>query len=118
LSEHLSLADIALILIVIVGVVLSSFWFVQQKNHKRVYIYKDNVLLGTYSLTENRDLVIDSHNVVRIQDNEVMMLKSDCPDKRCVRQGKSDSLPIICLPNRVVVELKRDEKERSRLILY
>lgn len=118
LQTKLSVADIILIITIIILALLSILWFQKQRNNKQVYIYKDSELVGVYSLAEPKEIVIDQHNTVRIQDKKVLMLSSDCPDKRCVKQGKTDAIPIICLPNRVVIEVKRDEKERSKFILY
>ncbi|MDZ4182595.1 MAG: NusG domain II-containing protein, partial [Candidatus Cloacimonadaceae bacterium] len=83
----------------------------------RVFIYKDNVLWGDYPLSENRTLRIDEHNAIRIQDHKYSMQEADCPDRRCVKQGMTSRLPIICLPNRVSIEV-RSADEASPNVLY
>lgn len=48
-------------------------------------------------------------NTVCIRDGEVYMEHADCPDKLCIKQGKisDSSKKIICLPNRVTVEITK-----------
>lgn len=50
-------------------------------------------------------------NIIRISKGYVQILDADCPDKVCVKDG-SISKPgqsLVCLPNRVVVEIKGDK---------
>ena len=47
-------------------------------------------------------------NEIEIRPGSIGVISADCPDKICVRQGFiSDSrLPITCLPNRLVIQLR------------
>ncbi len=55
------------------------------------------------------DIVVDTpdggRNVIRMEKGEVWMAEANCPDQLCVHQGKlvSGSLPIVCMPHKVVV---------------
>ena len=66
---------------------------------------------GTYSLAEDQQIEINGTNTCEISDGEVRMVQADCPDQLCVnqravsRQGES----IICLPNKVIVEVESSE---------
>lgn len=115
--KRFSVADMILIIIGIAAIAVSALALWRRSDHAQVYIYKDNLLWGTYPADTDRTIVIDSHNTVRIQNGKAAVTKSDCPDKRCVKQGFSSHLPIICLPNDLVVEIKNDEND-NRLILY
>jgi hypothetical protein len=48
---------------------------------------------------------------VEIDDGKVRMVDSACPDKLCVRSGwiSRPGESIVCLPNRVVIEIKSGE---------
>lgn len=64
---------------------------------------------------ESRELVIDGFqgkSYVEITEGKVHMIDSACPDKLCVHMGwKSHSgESIICLPNRVVIEVRSREE--------
>lgn len=47
-------------------------------------------------------------NIVKIENGEADIIDADCPDKLCVKDG-SISKPgeiLVCLPNKLVVEIK------------
>jgi len=116
LHNNLSLADTILILIVILTIVVSSQIFLSGKEEKSVYVYKNDRLLGVYPINQDKTLQIDEHNSVRIQNSKVKMLSADCPDRRCVKQSSTDMLPIVCLPNHVVVEIRAKDDKRILIV--
>lgn len=115
--KELTLADILLICLVILAVVFTTLHFSSDNKALSAYIYKNGSLLGVYPLAKAQTITIDEHNSVEIKQGKVRMSHSDCPDERCVRQGYSDNMPIICLPNRVMIEIKGSAEEK-KLILY
>lgn len=117
LKAELRIADIILMIIVIAAIVYSSWWALHSSAKQKVFIYKDNELWGIYELDRDREIIIDVHNRVQIAHGKVRMSYADCPGQRCVKQGYTSSLPIICLPNRVTVEVSDNEKHH-RLILH
>lgn len=48
------------------------------------------------------------YNLIEFGDNEVRVIEADCPDKYDVKQGSISRIgeTIICLPNRLVIEIK------------
>lgn len=70
---------------------------------------------GRYPLAENTVVEIrqedGSYNILRIQDGQAEITEASCPDKVCVRhrpvsrQGES----LVCLPNKMVVEIENGE---------
>lgn len=44
-------------------------------------------------------------NTVQVKEGEICVIHADCPDQTCVHMGKliSASLPIVCLPNHLVI---------------
>ncbi|HPB18236.1 MAG TPA: NusG domain II-containing protein [Candidatus Cloacimonas sp.] len=109
-------ADIGLIVLVILTIILSGGYFFRHKPDSKVYIYKANQLFGIYSLEEDKMIVIDVHNTVEIKNGKVRMKFSDCPDKRCVKQGFTKSMPIICLPNQVSIEIKANQNDKKLIL--
>lgn len=67
---------------------------------------------GTYSLAEDREISINNGtNILQIKNGKADMIEASCPDKLCVNQ-KAVSMnreSIICLPNKVVVEVSSSE---------
>jgi hypothetical protein len=80
-------------------------------------IYKDGVLTEVINLaavTEPFGLLIEAdssdntshgYNYLEIEHGRVRVSRADCPDGICVRQGwvNGGLIPIVCLPNRLVV---------------
>ncbi len=69
----------------------------------------------TYAISENQEVKIEmgeSYNIFRIEDGEVNMISADCPDQICVhhRSIHSNGETIVCLPNRVILEVKGTEQ--------
>lgn len=73
-----------------------------------VNITKNGKPIGVYPLNQDTLIVIDEHNSVRIESGKVWMEHADCPDGYCLKMGKITRGSIICLPNRVVVEVISD----------
>lgn len=112
-------ADIVLaVIIAVVGVIASIYITVNEKPVKdgQVVIYVNHEKYGSYPLNEDREIEIkkDGHiNKITIKEGNAQMTFADCHNQDCVKQGKiSDgSESIICLPNKVVVEIKSKERK-------
>lgn len=85
-------------------------------------IYKNGELLQTVSLSQvTREYTITvpgengAYNIIWIGPEGIRVSEASCPEKLCVRQGLlSDSLlPVICLPNRLVIRLVSQENDES-----
>ncbi len=85
-------------------------------------IYQDGVLLQSISLsniTEAYTFTVTSTNngtnEIEVRPGSIGILSASCPDKLCVHQGFIDNslLPITCLPNRLVIQLRADNAESS-----
>ena len=47
------------------------------------------------------------YNLICVKNGEIFVKEASCPDKICVEHGslRSEYLPIICLPNRLEIDL-------------
>lgn len=85
------------------------------KEGSEVLVYVDGTLTGTYALSEPCEVPIagidGGSNLLVIQDGYASVTEASCPDKLCVHQRKihKQGETIVCLPNRVVVEIFRGE---------
>ncbi len=54
-------------------------------------------------------------NIIEVRNGSIGIISADCPDKLCVKQGFIDSslLPITCLPNRVVIQIRTNERNED-----
>lgn len=78
-------------------------------------VFADGILIGTYTLSEPDEVLIaganGGSNLLVIQDGYASVTEASCPDKLCVHQRKihKQGETIVCLPNRVVVEISGGE---------
>lgn len=104
-------ADIILaVFLIAAGFIISYVLSFGQTEGDELLITADGKTFGVYSLFENREVVIkqNSHtNKVTIKDGVVSMKFSDCKGQDCVHQADISKTGenIICLPNRVVLEI-------------
>ena len=67
----------------------------------------DNEQYGEYPLNQDQTIRINDTNVCEIRNGTVRMTAADCPDHLCMESAPIDSGggTIICLPNRVFLEV-------------
>ncbi len=103
--------DLVLIAVIlcVAGLTVLVHTFVGGVGANRVTVKIEGAIEGTYSLSENQEIEINGGtNRLQIKNGEASMIWADCPDQLCVHQ-KPVSLnheTIICLPNKVVVEVE------------
>lgn len=82
-----------------------------------VEVVQDGKIIYTFDLliAENQTIKIPSpdgksSNTITISDGSICISDAECPDKVCVNSGflKSESMPVVCLPNRLVVRFGGD----------
>lgn len=75
-------------------------------------IVQDGQVLRTIDLSdaENQRIRVDSpdgssYNIITVEDGHICVSEAGCPDQTCVHMGvlKSDAMPIVCLPNKLIV---------------
>lgn len=81
-------------------------------------IYFDKKLIGNEIPIETEY----GYNIIELGDEEVRVIDASCPDKLDVLQGAISNIgeTIVCLPNRLVVEIKgtRENVDRQEIINY
>ncbi|TVX89585.1 NusG domain II-containing protein [Paenibacillus agilis] len=119
--------DVIIICLVIVAA-LAFFiprWLIQnssENNHNKTMtaeITVDGKLFKQVMLTEEEQIITvptdHGTNVLKVHNYGIEMIEADCPDQVCLSFGfvnrKGDT--IVCLPHRVLIELKTDQAEES-----
>lgn len=77
-----------------------------------VEIYQNSKLLYTIDLDAVQkpyDIVLgndETYNTIHITHDDIGITEATCPDKVCVHRGllSQKSSPIVCLPNRVLIQ--------------
>jgi hypothetical protein len=97
-------------LIFFIGIIGSAIVLFNPKK-TNVNIKRDGRLLYSFDLSNTEDSEIEipygnSSNTVEIKDGKIRVKEAECPDKTCVNMGwlSSASMPIVCLPNHLVIE--------------
>lgn len=108
-------ADVVLFLIILtVGLLISWLTLSGGRDGDKVTVTKGDRLYGVYSLSEDRNIeVADGEHInhITIKDGAVSMVSSSCANQVCVNTGAISRAgqTIVCLPNRVIVEITSDE---------
>ena len=110
---------IAAILILAALAALALFVFRSEGDFVTVTV--NGQLYGEYSLSENRRVEInqgENYNILVIEDGYVSIEAASCPDGICSshRPVKHDGESIICLPNKVVIEVRSSSNGQVDII--
>ena len=114
-------ADIILaVFLIVVGLAMSYILSFGNNTGSELTITCDGEKFGSYSLYEDREIAIerDGHiNKVTIKSGTVSMNFSNCHGQDCIHQGEISKAgeAIICLPNKVVLQIDGGEAEYDTL---
>lgn len=109
-----------LILLFIIIICAISFSYIKNRNKDGsiANIYLDGNLYKSIDLSEVKEsyeieINNDHTNIIKVESNGISIVEADCPDKVCINTGviRNGSLPIICLPNKVVIKIENNEKD-------
>lgn len=110
-------SDIKLItvLLAVAIVVFLGYRFFNQEEGSRVIITVNQKEFAIHSLNETITIEIQGTrgiNYLQIKDGYAKMVEADCSDQICVRHSaiKNSGESIICLPNKLIVEIQGSEK--------
>ena len=112
--------DLIIIIVLIILSLMPIRLLISSNNSgdlKRVIISVNGKEYETLELKEKVNEIIKIEeglgvNEICIKEREVYMNHSNCTDKVCMRQGKISKVveSIVCLPNRVFIEIKGEEE--------
>lgn len=105
-----------LVLLLCVLLAASGSWLFmnlgEKDNSSQITITVNGEFYGSYSLDEDQMIQIGDSNVCQIKDKKATMIEADCPDHLCMRQkaiDKENGGTIVCLPNKVVIEISKKQ---------
>ena len=102
--------DLVLLIGILVVALLGSIGvqILSLKEAERIQVSVDGQMFGVYSLHEDQEIKIHDTNYLIIKDGVADMIEADCPDQLCVNQKEISKTgeTIVCLPNKVIVEVK------------
>ncbi len=114
--------DVIFIAVVLFLAALAAFaLFIFRSEGEYVTVTVNGELFGEYSLSEDRTVEIkqgERYNLLIIEDGYARVESASCPDGICSshRPVKHDGESIICLPNKVVIEVSSSSDEQPDII--
>ncbi|MFP4458045.1 MAG: NusG domain II-containing protein [Candidatus Zixiibacteriota bacterium] len=89
-------------------------------NHYRIII--DNQIEEQGSLEEDTLFSVMGEIgkvTVNIENGKIGIFESSCPNKYCIKMGMSNShlRPIVCLPNKLLIEIEQEDREELDAIV-
>ncbi len=109
---------LVLALLVIAFLIIGLMQILKQEGGMAV-VTVDGEEVASYRLNKNGSYEITGvdggKNTLVIEDGQAYMSQADCPDELCVKTGRVeyDGETIVCLPHKVVVTIKSDEKAKA-----
>lgn len=101
---------IVVAMVIFLAALILSIWILRPSDRQLVEVVSDGEVLYTIDLSKEKDTEFTveyngSSNTIHIENGEIWVREAQCPDQTCVQMGKlhSESLPIICLPNRLMI---------------
>ena len=98
---------LVVVILVLAGVGFLVYTSFGKQTAGIVKVSVDGELFGTYSLEKEQEIKINDTNRMIIKDSQVDMIEADCPDQICVdhKTISKNKETIVCLPNKVIIEI-------------
>lgn len=110
---------IAAVFLLFIEAVVGTIYVMRPSGNKLVEVVQDGTVIYTFDLSTAEDQTITvksadgtSSNTIKISDGQICISDAECPDKICVKTGilKSESIPIVCLPNKLIIRFCEEEE--------
>ena len=103
---------IVLILLISTGVILFTRFGLKWQASKisEALVYHEGKLLQHPRLDKDQEIVLlKGKMIAEIKEGRIRVRESDCPRRICVNRGwiKAPGQIIVCVPNKVLIEIKR-----------
>ena len=95
-----------------VALIIYAFLYLSSSEGDIVIVKVDGTVVKELPLNQDDEFTVSGFqggiNSIIIRNGSVLASDADCPDKLCVKTGKINRVgeTIVCLPHRVVVEIK------------
>lgn len=118
--------DIALIITILLFALSFDFYLhnvlsnvYSDSMDKTIVIKHEGEVIKKYPINENIEekiVIGKNYNTIKIEDGYAKIIDADCSDKICIKHKKINETyeSIVCLPNKVVVEVSSDETKEEK----
>lgn len=106
--------DIKLVVIVLIVIILLFSLTLFRKKANIANVYYENELILEIDLSINKIYEVDGYNgkvKIEVLNNQIRVVEENSPYHLCSKQGfvSKSGESIICLPNKIIIELPSDE---------
>ena len=106
--------DIKLVVIVLIVIILLFSLTLFRKKANIANVYYENELILEIDLSINKTYEVDGYNgkvKIEVLNNQISVVEENSPYHLCSKQGfvSKSGESIICLPNKIIIELPSDE---------
>jgi len=112
--------DFFLIIIIILISFVSYLIFNSNKNGNFAYVYYDRKLIKTINLKIDNSYVVKGYNgdvEISVKDGKIKVINENSLNHLCSKLDYTNSFnnPIICLPNKIVIEIKSVNENENEI---
>jgi hypothetical protein len=112
LTYKVTVIDVALVVLILffsIGAILYTKLGLNAQLSKvpEAYVYQEGKLVKSLRLDKDQEVIL-GRMLLEIKEGRIRVRESDCPRKICVNTGwiKTPGQVIVCVPNKVLVEIK------------
>lgn len=106
-------SDVKLILIVALIAIISLIIInITKKEGKTAIVYYEDKKVLTIDLNNSGTYEVDGYLgkvVMEVNNQKIRVVEENSPKHLCSIEGYSNSKPIICLPNKIVIKITNNE---------
>ena len=108
--------------IIVISIILLSAIFTFMLNLKTnskidIIITHNNQVYATLPLMSDNTILLEDIAIIEINNNKARISFSTCKNQLCIKQGWSDRLPIICVPNMILIDFKDNNNDKDRMFI-
>lgn len=102
------------LVIILISVSLCFLFFCKiiKKDNNYAYVYYENKIIKEIDLTKDDEYSVTGYNgdvLIEVKNGMIRVKKENSPLNICSKQGFVKDMPIICLPNKIVIKLGNNE---------
>ncbi|MCL2065136.1 MAG: NusG domain II-containing protein [Candidatus Cloacimonetes bacterium] len=90
------------------------------KDKNEAIIHFNNEIYGIFALNRENTIHLDTLVTIVIFEGKAKISFSTCKDQLCVNQGWSNKQPIVCVPNKTMIDFhdEKDDKDNRIFITH
>lgn len=102
-----------IILILTLSIFISFSFLVFKPNKSNIAnVYYENNIIKTIDLNKDAFYNVEGYNgivLIEVKNKKIRVKKEKSPNNLCSKQGFVDSVPIICLPNKIIIKIETSD---------